>query len=158
MNFNSLVVELLNSNFSNILQFQSDPDVLKGIKTFQAVVWPKLKIEIPKINLRFPAGTVNDVFEAPTLTKGTMSDDPTQSEANFNIVLKRKDKKFPTEDLDIVYLQKGLKVQQDEFNKIYFNSKEVVNILEPHPSHERSPEGITPELFIPVVVDIQALK
>jgi len=34
MNFDSLVVELLNSNFSNILQFQSDPDVLKGVKTF----------------------------------------------------------------------------------------------------------------------------
>ena len=158
MSFDSLVEKLIDDNLS-MLKFSSDPDVLKGVKIFQTLIWPKhLKLELPKISLRFPASSVNDVFDSPIVSKGTMSDDPTQSEANFNIELERKDKQFPTKDLDLVYLQKGLKTIQDNVNKLYFSGKEVLNILDPHSSHDIIPGGAIPKLFIPVVIDVQAQK
>jgi len=156
MMFDKLIQELLDT--SNIdMKFASDPIIIKNVKVFENVVWPKvLKNGISEINLRFPNNFVKDVFETPFVSKGSTSDDPSQSEANFNIVLKRKDKKHPLENLDKVYLENGLKMLQDKANREYFNNKEVVNILEPHPSHEYIPNSEIPDLFVPVIIDTQA--
>lgn len=155
MRFNKLVSELLDK--TNIMQFTSDPEIIKGVKIFENVVWPNvLKNGIPEIQIRFPDTSIDKVFEKPFVSKGSTSDDPTKSEANFNIVLKRKDKKHPFENFDKVYLENGLKVLQDKANNEYFNNKKVVNILEPHPSHDFIPNGKIPDLFIPIVIDTQA--
>jgi hypothetical protein len=139
------------------MNFTSDPDIIKGVKIFENIIWPRiLKDGIPNIQLRFPLSNVNEVFDKPFVSKGSTSDDPTKSEANFNIVLKRKDKQHPEENLDKVYLQNGLKMLQEKANKEYFNNKKVVNILESHPSHEYVPGGEMPDLFIPVIIDVNA--
>lgn len=150
MKYDTLIEDILNK-----LNFTSDPDIIKGVKIFENKLWPLLKLQIPNISLRFPGVNVKEVFEDPFVAKGSKSDDPSQSEANFNIILKRKDKKNSTENLDLVYLNKGLKELETNLNNKFFNSRKVVNILEPHPSHDQ-PTSSPTDLFVPIIIDVNA--